>query len=100
MNQQDMKALTERWHSQTNSLNDSVDAAFKDAQNHAYELGRARGRLDAQARHEPRESLGVKRFDAIAESMPGGTAGFMKQWGWRDYALALEAAHQIGSTGK
>ncbi|QHE11827.1 hypothetical protein [Burkholderia glumae] len=29
-------------------------------------------------------------IDAIAESMPGGLGSFMKQWGWRQFARAVE----------
>lgn len=29
-------------------------------------------------------------IDTIAESMPGGLTGFMKQWGWRQFARAVE----------
>ncbi|WP_197328707.1 dATP/dGTP pyrophosphohydrolase domain-containing protein [Ralstonia syzygii] len=29
-------------------------------------------------------------IDAIAESMPGGLDSFMKQWGWRQFARAVE----------
>ena len=29
-------------------------------------------------------------IDTIAESMPGGLASFMKQWGWRQFARAVE----------
>lgn len=42
-----------------------------------------------------RESLTDKQIDAIAESMPGGLDGFLKGWGWRQFARAvLEAAPQ------
>lgn len=33
-------------------------------------------------------------IDAIAESMPGGLDGFLKQWGWRQFARALLAKAQ------
>ena len=42
-----------------------------------------------------REPLTDKQIDAIAESMPGGLDGFLKGWGWRQFARAvLEAAPQ------
>ena len=35
-------------------------------------------------------------INEIADSMPGGLAGFMKGWGWQQFARAIEAAHGIG----
>ena len=35
-------------------------------------------------------------IDAIAEQMPGGLDGFLKQWGWRQFARAIEDAHGVG----
>ena len=43
MNKQDEAALTEAWHSDTNYLNDKIDAHLKAAQDNAYALGLARG---------------------------------------------------------
>lgn len=40
--------------------------------------------------------LGDARIDAIAESMPGGMEGFLKSWGWRQFARAIEEAHGLG----
>ncbi len=37
-----------------------------------------------------------KQIDKIAESMPGGMDGFLKGWGWRQFARAIEQAHGIG----
>lgn len=31
-----------------------------------------------------------ERIDAIAESMPGGMDGFLKGWGWQQFARAIE----------
>lgn len=39
-----------------------------------------------------RESLSDHEIDGIAETMPGGLEGFLKSWGWRQYARAVEAA--------
>ena len=36
-------------------------------------------------------------IDKIGESMPGGLQGFMKTWGWRQFARAIEAANGIKS---
>lgn len=36
-------------------------------------------------------------INEIADSMPGGLAGFMKGWGWQQFARAIEAAHGIGA---
>lgn len=46
MNQQDLNAMTEFWHRETNHLNDSIDSAFKSAQDDAYARGYRRGRED------------------------------------------------------
>jgi hypothetical protein len=35
-------------------------------------------------------------IDRIAEAMPGGMDGFLKGWGWRQFARAVEDAHGIG----
>ena len=51
MNQQDLNALTEAWHSDTNWLNEKIDDYFKAAQDHAYALGLARGLKEAEAKH-------------------------------------------------
>lgn len=39
-----------------------------------------------------RESLSDFEIDAIADAMPGGLEGFLKTWGWRQYARAIENA--------
>lgn len=53
MNKQDLKALTHHWSEETNSLNMQIDEAFKQAQDHAYELGRQRGLAEGkEARDE------------------------------------------------
>ena len=49
--------------------------------------------------YDQREPLTDKQIDAIAESMPGGLDGFLKGWGWRQFARAvLEAAPQPPTT--
>ena len=45
-----------------------------------------------------RQPLTDEGINEIAESMPGGLAGFMKGWGWQQFARAIEAAHGIGAT--
>lgn len=40
----------------------------------------------------PRQPLNDKQIDAIAESMPGGLDGFLKGWGWRQFARAILSA--------
>ena len=37
-----------------------------------------------------------EQIDSIADAMPGGLEGFMKGWGWRQFARAIERAHGIG----
>lgn len=48
MNKQDLNTLTDHWHSETNSLNTKIDEAFKQAQDHAYELGLKRGQAEGK----------------------------------------------------
>lgn len=43
-----------------------------------------------------RAPLTDEQIDAIADAMPGGLEGFMKGWGWRQFARAvIEATHNI-----
>lgn len=42
-----------------------------------------------------RQPLTDELIDKIANGMPGGLDGFMKGWGWRQFARAVEA-HGIG----
>ena len=49
---------------------------------------------DAAKERQPLTDEGINE---IAESMPGGLAGFMKGWGWQQFARAIEAAHGIGA---
>ena len=96
MNQQDLNALTEYWHRETNYVNEKVDDSFKQAQDHAYSLGLARGREEAKARFEPRPPLTDERITQLAELMPGGLDGFLKGWGWQQFARSVEREHGIG----
>jgi hypothetical protein len=50
MNEADTNELTEYWNRETRYVNDKVDDALKDAQDHAYALGMKRGKEDANAR--------------------------------------------------
>ena len=49
---------------------------------------------DAAKERQPLTDAGINE---IADSMPGGLAGFMKGWGWQQFARAIEAAHGIGA---
>ena len=49
---------------------------------------------DAAKERQPMTDAGINE---IADSMPGGLAGFMKGWGWQQFARAIEAAHGIGA---
>jgi len=43
-----------------------------------------------------RPPLTDEQIDAIADAMPGGLEGFLKGWGWRQFARAvIEATHNI-----
>lgn len=52
MNKADTNALTEYWHRETRHVNDKIDAALKDAQDHAYSLGLERGKEAATGQAE------------------------------------------------
>lgn len=54
---EDMNALTEYWHRETNYINDRVDSAFKSAQDDAYARGYRRGREDLIAIRAQRDSF-------------------------------------------
>ena len=54
---EDMNALTDYWHQETNYINDKVDSAFKSAQDDAYALGYRRGREDLIAIRAQRDSF-------------------------------------------
>lgn len=43
-----------------------------------------------------RQPMTDESINEIAESMPGGLDGFLKGWGWQQFARAIEAAHGIG----
>lgn len=43
MNVQDEQTLTDYWNRETSLLNEKIDDAFREAQNHAYGLGLTRG---------------------------------------------------------
>lgn len=59
-----------------------------------FQSGFARGW--EKARPEFPNGLTDEKIDAIAEQMPGGLDGFLKQWGWRQFARAIEDAHGVG----
>ena len=46
-----------------------------------------------------RQPLTDAGINEIAESMPGGLAGFMKGWGWQQFARAIERAILEKSNG-
>ena len=48
----------------------------------------------APPKSQPLTDVGINE---IADSMPGGLAGFMKGWGWQQFARAIEKAHEIGA---
>ena len=57
MHHEDLNALTEYWHSETNYINDNVDSSFKSAQNDAYARGYRRGRDDLIMVRKQRDEL-------------------------------------------
>lgn len=46
MDIEDINTLTEKWHFETNCLNEKIDDAFRKAQDYAYELGLKRGKQE------------------------------------------------------
>lgn len=65
-----------------------------DDRRRVFEAGFARGWDAARPTHP--NGLSDAQIDAIAESMPDGVAGFLKTWGWRQFARAIEEAHGYG----
>jgi len=59
-----------------------------------FDAGFARGWEKARPAHPG--GLSDEQIDAIAESMPDGISGFLKTWGWRQFARAIEDAHGVG----
>ena len=51
---------------------------------------------DAAKERQPLTDEGINE---IADSMPGGLAGFMKGWGWQQFARAIERAILERSNG-
>lgn len=41
------------------------------------------------------EGLTDEQIDEIADKMSGGLDGFLRTWGWRQFARAIEMAHGI-----
>lgn len=54
---EDLSALTEYWHRETNYINEKVDEAFKSAQDSAYARGYRRGREDLIEIRNQRDEL-------------------------------------------
>lgn len=62
------------------------------AQSDLYKEGYHAAVVQARATKDRRvDPLSDEDIDTIAESMPGGLVGFMKGWGWRNFARAVEA---------
>ena len=88
MNQGDLNALTEYWHRETNYVNEKVDDSFKQAQDHAYALGLARGRAEAAAAAAGRVRDTViaegATFEQFREHIAGRVADVGKPTAWAD----------------
>ncbi|MCW3678795.1 hypothetical protein [Burkholderia cenocepacia] len=68
-----------------------VAAAFPSAVIDERLAGQVRIYLPAPSPADERAArLDDAEIDTIAESMPGGLTSFMKQWGWRQFARAVE----------
>jgi len=82
MNKADTNELTEYWNRETRYVNDKVDEAFKDAQDHAYALGLKRGKEEvtdlakrlvaARDAEDQREWVAI--LDALYKVGAGATA--------------------------
>lgn len=55
--------------------------------------------IDDAQRYRWLQALTDEYIDRLAESMPGGMDGFMKGWGWRQFARALLRSVPKGTTG-
>ncbi len=95
MNAQDLEVLTERWHQHTNSLNGSIDDAFKSCQDHAYAVGYRRGREDLiELRAALGESLKLQsHYAELLNMFDGGKRkGFASVGEWLEALKKEEAA--------
>ncbi len=81
---EDLNALTEYWHRETNYINDKVDTSFKSAQDDAYARGYRRGREDMIIIRKQRDEL-LAALEEICWSRP---LGFRET----KYSLAVEKA--------
>lgn len=66
MHPEDLNALTEYCHRETNYINDKVDSAFKSAQDDAYARGYRRGREDLIEIRKQRDELLAVLIEARA----------------------------------
>ena len=62
-----------------------------------FDAGFNRG-WDCQKAKLRSSSLSDVQISEIAESMPGGAPGFCRDWGWVQFARAIEEANGIGSS--
>lgn len=59
-----------------------------------FEAGFIRGYDKVRPKHP--HGLSDVQIDDIARNMPGGMDGFLKGWGWMQFARAIEEAQGIG----
>ena len=76
------------------------DLIMRGVEGEEYPIGRAlfdRTYTFTVYKHQERKPLTDEGINEIADSMPGGLDGFLKGWGWQQFARAIEAAHGIGA---
>lgn len=80
-----------------NAENNYFDARPElDTQNRrrVFEAGFIRGYDSVCPKHP--QGVTAAQIDSIVNGMPGGIDGFLKEWGWQQFAQAIEEAQGIG----
>lgn len=100
MNIEDYNEIALYYRQATGDIHQNVDYTLRFAQDYAYALGLKRGKTNALKLRKTAilSPLSDHDISGIAGKMPGGINGFMKEWGWHQFARAIEEAHGIKIT--
>lgn len=87
MHADDEKTIFSKWTVETSNINNKIDAAFKEIQYHAYELGYKRGLVESNPGYDTKTAEAVLNAcisfvihsDANFEGMPNGLVDYFKR---------------------
>lgn len=83
-------------NSKEKELQDAIEKELQDAIENLVEVvvkyGLTQGLVEVK-----KKPLTDCEIDAIGENMPNGLQGFLTDWGWRQFARAIERHHNIES---